>query len=185
LESHREYNIETHLLFIDYLKAFDLVSQKVLWEIMAENGFPIHLTRTTQSMCPDTAIIISINGNIPVETNEEVIEGCPLLHALFNIYNDRVIKDWQQVIKQNILVKHVILNTISFSDLEVILTSIQDELQRAAYTLNNIATTYSYTLKISVNKAKGMAIAVKEKINVRTDIMINNKIIAQIIVIIT
>jgi hypothetical protein len=34
LERHREYNIETHLLFIDYVKAFDSVSQK----IMGTNG---------------------------------------------------------------------------------------------------------------------------------------------------
>jgi hypothetical protein len=26
LERHREYNIETHLLFIDYVKAFDSVA---------------------------------------------------------------------------------------------------------------------------------------------------------------
>jgi hypothetical protein len=28
LERHREYNIETHLLFIDYVKAFDSLSRK-------------------------------------------------------------------------------------------------------------------------------------------------------------
>jgi hypothetical protein len=50
-------------------------------------------------------IIISkerVNGNNPIETNKEVLLGCPLLPILFNIYTDRVIKDWQQVIIQNI-----------------------------------------------------------------------------------
>jgi hypothetical protein len=33
LEKHREYNIETHLLFVDYYKAFDSVLRNKLWEI--------------------------------------------------------------------------------------------------------------------------------------------------------
>jgi hypothetical protein len=50
---NREYNIEIHLLFRDYvkaLKAFHLVVRIKLWEIMAEKGFPTHLIRTAQSM---------------------------------------------------------------------------------------------------------------------------------------
>jgi hypothetical protein len=50
LERHREYNTETYLLFIDYVKAFDSVVRKELWEIRAEKGFPRHLIRIAQSM---------------------------------------------------------------------------------------------------------------------------------------
>jgi hypothetical protein len=41
-----------------------------------------------------------------------------------------------QVIKSNILAKDLILNTILFADEQVIVASTEDELQRAAYTLN-------------------------------------------------
>jgi hypothetical protein len=58
----------------------------------------------------------------------------------------------------------------------VIEASTEDELQRAAYTLNNIAIKYS--LKMSVNKTKAMAM--KGKTNARTKIMINNNIIEQV-----
>jgi hypothetical protein len=50
-----------------------------------------------------------------------------------------VTKYWLQVIKQNILAKGSILNTIVFMDDQVKIASIEDELQRAVYTLNNIA----------------------------------------------
>jgi hypothetical protein len=47
-----------------------------------------------------------------------------------------------------------------------------EELQRAVYTLNNIAITHN--LKISVDKAKVMA--VRGKMNLRTEILIHNNI---------
>jgi hypothetical protein len=73
---------------------------------MEENGFPIHLIRKAESMYPNITIIISkdrVNGNTPIETNKEVLQGRPLLPMLFNIYTDKVTKYWQQVTKQNIL----------------------------------------------------------------------------------
>jgi hypothetical protein len=58
LERHIEYNIETHLLLVEYVKAFDSVVRKQLWEIMAEKGFPTNLIRTAQSMHQNTTINI-------------------------------------------------------------------------------------------------------------------------------
>jgi hypothetical protein len=84
-----------------------------------------------------------------------------------------VIKDWLQVIRQNILAKVLTLNTILFAHDQVILASIEDEMQRTAYTLNNVAT--KYNLKISVNKTK--ATAMKGKTNVRNKIVANNNIL--------
>jgi hypothetical protein len=89
-----------------------------------------------------TTIIIRkdrINGNTPIEINKWVRQGWPLSAILFNIYIDKVIKDWLQVIKQNILRKNLTLNTILFVDDHVIVENTEDELQRAAYTLNSIA----------------------------------------------
>jgi hypothetical protein len=34
VEKHREYNLETHLLFVDFKKVFDSVIRNKLWEIM-------------------------------------------------------------------------------------------------------------------------------------------------------
>jgi hypothetical protein len=79
------------------------------------------------------------------------------------------------VIRQNSLAKDLTLNTISFVDKQVIMAS-RDELQRAAYTLNNVP--IKYNLKISVNKTKAMTM--KGKMNVRTKKVINNSIMEQV-----
>jgi hypothetical protein len=146
---------------------------------MAEKGFPIHLIRTAQSMYQNTAIIIRkdrINGNTSIEINKGVRQGCPLALILFNIYIDKVIKDWLQVIKQYMSAKELILNTVFFADDQVTVTSTEDELKIAVYTLNNLA--MKYNLKISVNKTKAMA--TKEKMNVRTKIVMSNNIIKKV-----
>jgi hypothetical protein len=56
------------------------------------------------------------------------------------------------------------------------MVSTEDELQRAVYALNNIATTYNS--KISVYKTKAMTM--KGKMNVRTKVVINNHIIEHV-----
>jgi hypothetical protein len=80
----------------------------------------------------------------------------------------------QNFINKHSIIEGSILNTILFAD-QAIVGSREDEMQRAVYALDNIA--IKYNLKISVNKVKAMAM--KEKMNVRTDIVINNHIIEQ------
>jgi hypothetical protein len=63
---------------------------------------------------------------IPIEINKGVRKKCSLSPILFNIYTDKVINDWLQVIKQNILAKDLILNTILFTDDQVIEASTED-----------------------------------------------------------
>jgi hypothetical protein len=138
---HREYNIETQLLFVDYYKALDSVLLNKLWEIMNEKGIPAYLIRIVQSMYQNAAIVIRkdrTNDNSFVEINKAVRQDCPLSPVLFNIYIDKVITEWQHMIKQNV-VMNLILNTILFADDQVIVTSTEDDMQRALYALNNVA----------------------------------------------
>jgi hypothetical protein len=67
---------------------------------------------------------------INLAVNEGVREGCPLTPVLFNIYVVKVIIDWLQVIKQNILTNDLILNIILFLDDQVIVENTEDEKQK-------------------------------------------------------
>jgi replication-associated recombination protein RarA len=40
IEKRREFNLEMHIAFIDYEKAFDRVNQAMLWQIMERRGYP-------------------------------------------------------------------------------------------------------------------------------------------------
>jgi hypothetical protein len=69
-------------------------------------------------MYRNTTIIIRkdrVNVNTPIETNKIIRQGCPLSPVLFNIYRDKVIKDWLQIIKQNVSAKDLILNRFLFT----------------------------------------------------------------------
>ncbi|XP_052561955.1 uncharacterized protein LOC120429290 [Culex pipiens pallens] len=45
LDKFREYNLQTHHLFIDFKASYDSVKRKELWKIMLEHGFPAKLIR--------------------------------------------------------------------------------------------------------------------------------------------
>ena len=49
VEKRREFNVETHIAFIDYEKAFDRVDRGKLWYILKENGYPLHFIQVFQS----------------------------------------------------------------------------------------------------------------------------------------
>jgi hypothetical protein len=71
-----------------------------------------------------------VNKNAPAEFNKGVSYGFPSSLMLFNIYIGKVIKDWLQVIKQNVSEKGLILNTILFKDDQVIVASKENKPKR-------------------------------------------------------
>ena len=62
-EKCQEFNLETHLIFIDYEKAFKCVDRKILWGIMHKRGIPLHLVQTYQSLYQNTKILIDGQGS--------------------------------------------------------------------------------------------------------------------------
>ena len=50
LDKFREYNLQTHHLFIDFKAAYDSVTRNELWQIMFEHGFPAKLIRLIRAM---------------------------------------------------------------------------------------------------------------------------------------
>ena len=158
IEKRREFNLETHFLFIDYEKAFDNIERQILFNILKSRHIPDTLLNAIVDIYIKNKILIKFN-NKPlksVEINKGVHQGCPLSPTLFNIYLDEIIIKWQ---KQNItgikLSKHQQLSTLLFADDQVIIADREDNLHRAAHKLNQIITEYGLT--ISVQKTKTMA----------------------------
>jgi len=124
-------------------------------------------------------ILIKFNNKLSklIEINKVVCQGCPLSPTLFNIYLDKIITKWQ---KQDItgikLSKNQQLSTLLFADNQVIIADTEDNLQKAAYKLNQIITEYGLT--ISVQKTKSMVL--KGQDPVRTKTVIDNKIIERV-----
>jgi hypothetical protein len=165
VEKHREYNLETQLVFADLRKAFDSVIRNKLWEIMINRGIPSHLIRVVQSLYHDTRICIkkeNRQSKILEEINTGVRQGCPLSPVPFNIYIDDVIQKWQKVFQHNILKPKLKLNTVLFADDQVIIAENEDNLRNATRKLIKIIKEYNLT--ISTKKAKGMAFTGKHPV---------------------
>ena len=50
MEKRKEFNLETHIVFLDYKKAFDKVSRPKLWNILQKKGNTITLNRNNKRL---------------------------------------------------------------------------------------------------------------------------------------
>lgn len=178
IEERREFNCETHLAFIDLLKAFDNVNRNLLWSILEKRGYPKHLVEAIKSLYEDTSIRLVV-GNILTEdipTNKGVRQGCSLSPTLFNIYMDDMFRTWKLNVDPGIYFKKTFLNSLLYADDKVIIQDSEDKMQMAVYKLHQIAADYGF--KVSIEKTKTMAF--KGKYPVRTKIVIEGKILEQV-----
>ena len=60
----REFNIETHMAFLDLEKAFDRVNRNHLWQILNRRGTPYHLIEVIKSPYKNTSVQIDTGRKI-------------------------------------------------------------------------------------------------------------------------
>ena len=87
IEKRREFNFETHLLFIDYEKAFDNIQRQILFNILKSRHIPDTLLKAIVDIYTQNKILIKFNNKLSksVEINKGVRQGCPLSPTLFNL----------------------------------------------------------------------------------------------------
>ena len=71
IEKRRECNLETHLLFIDYEKAFDNIQRHILFNILKVRHIPGTLLKAIVDIYTQNKILIKLNNKLskPVEIN--------------------------------------------------------------------------------------------------------------------
>ena len=112
------------------------------------------------------------------EINKGACQGCPLLPTMFNIYLDEILTKWQKEDITGIpLSKNQLPFTLLFAYDQVIISIMEDNLQKAAYRLNQIITEHDLT--ISIQKTKLMTF--KGQDSARSKIVIDNKITETVI----
>jgi hypothetical protein len=103
--------------------------------------------------------------------------NCPLSPTLFNIYLDEIITKWTTEDFTGItLSKNKQLLTLLFADDQVIISNTDDNIQKAAHKLNQTITEYG--LNVSEQKTKSMSFKGRDQI--RSKVIIGNKIIEQV-----
>jgi hypothetical protein len=86
IEIRREFNSETHLLFIVYEKAFDNIKRQILFNILKSSHIPDTLIKEIVDIYTQNKILIKFNNKLskPVEINKGLHQGCPLSPTLIN-----------------------------------------------------------------------------------------------------
>jgi len=97
-EKRREFNFETHLLFIDYEKAFDNIQRQISFNILKSRHIPDTLLKAIVDIYTRNKTLVKFINKLskPVEINKGVSQGCPLSPTLFNIYLDEIKTKWQK-----------------------------------------------------------------------------------------
>jgi len=82
--------LKTHLLFIEYEKAFGNIQRQILFNILKTRHIPDTLLEAIVDIYTLNKILLKFNNKLskPVEINKGVRQGCPLSRTLFNIYLD-------------------------------------------------------------------------------------------------
>jgi endonuclease/exonuclease/phosphatase family metal-dependent hydrolase len=181
VEKRREFNLETHIAFVDFKKAFDSINRSKLWDVLQLSGYPSHLIKAVKSLYRNTRIIIDMETSKTdeIRINRGLRQGCGLSPALFNIYLDDMIRKWKSQIKTGIVIKEDsgdALNCLIFADDLIVLQESEDDLQRSLFELDKIG--QDYNLIISSSKTRVMAFRGKDP--VRSKIVVQQNIVDQV-----
>jgi hypothetical protein len=139
LKKRREFNLQTHVAFSDFEKAFDKLNRNKLWTITEEQGYPQHLIRVIQSLYHYSKIIINTGRNKTEEIiiNKGARQGCSISPTLFNMYINDIIQKWKRNIRPGIkLSREISLNALLYADDVVIIKKNEDDLQLSVHHLN-------------------------------------------------
>lgn len=133
LEKCREYNIDTHHLFIDFKAAYDSVLRGKLWEIMVNFSFPVKLIRLTKLTLTNVVSKVRIRNQLSDSfvTGEGLRQGDPLATLLFNIALESAIRRTQVPTNGTIFQKSVQFLAYA-DDIDIVgrnLTSVKDAFQ--------------------------------------------------------
>ena len=158
IEKRREFNVETHMVFLDLEKAFDRVNWNQLWQILNRRGISYHLIEVIKSLYKNIRIQIDTGKKIleKIYISQGVRQGCNLSLAVFNIYIDNLLRNWKYKVDAGVALKrNLYLNTLFFADNQMIIQITEDKLHKSVYILNQLSK--EYNLKISTDRTKIMA----------------------------
>ena len=62
LQKRKEHELDTWLLFIDLVKAFDTVPRSSLWKVLAKYGVPPHLVKVIAALNTDCTVKLDVDG---------------------------------------------------------------------------------------------------------------------------
>ena len=95
MKKRREHGLESWILFLDLVKAFDRVPRELLWSILEKVGVPPKLVRLLQSLHQRFFVKFAVNDIIhQIQNIIGVKQGDILGPRLFNLFMFAVMQTW-------------------------------------------------------------------------------------------
>jgi hypothetical protein len=166
-----------YILFIDYSKAFDSISQIQLFDMMNSMGFPRHIVSLIQGLYINQTSVIRWNGKHtePFPIGKGVRQGCILSPALFCAYTEIIMRE-ADIGDKGILLGGRHRSNFRYADDTALTAGNEEDINEITHSVNNAGT--ERLLKLNAKKTKLMVISKNE--TTPPEVCINNVKIEQV-----
>ena len=116
MEKTKEFNIETHHLFIDFRSAYDTVKREGLYNAMSEFNIPNKLVRLTRMTMENTKNRVRIQSDLtdPITAKNGLRQGDSLACLLFNLALEMAVR--KAGIQTNVSIFYKLVQLLAYAD---------------------------------------------------------------------
>ena len=131
IEKNREFGNDIFLCFIDYSKAFDMVSHEILWITMKRMGFSLHIIDLIRSLySKEKAAVRTTHGLTDwFDIEQGVRQGCILSSHLCNIYSEQIMRNALEDFTGGVRIGGRVITSLRYADDVVLIAGGMEELQ--------------------------------------------------------
>ena len=170
-EKAREHNTMLYLLFIDLRKAYDSIPRGALWQVLRKYGIPPTVVNIIRSLYDGmkTEVIMDGATTQEIEVTNGLRQGCTIAPTPFNLYFNFVIELWCKRSQPFGVEVHykcggklvgdrtrwplkTTATELQFADDAALVGSSREEIERAAQTLDEVASEWGLTLSLPKTK---------------------------------
>ena len=153
IEKTLEVDGQAFVVFIDYSKAFDSISQTQLFDILSEMGFPKHLVSLLEALYINQLAVIRWNGSHTNAFNIDkgVRQGCILSPHLFSLYTESVMRE-AEIEELCVRIGGKLISNLIYADDTALCAQTQEEAEQLLTKVNDAGK--ERLLKLNVKKTK-------------------------------
>ncbi len=140
MSTRKKLNQSTFIAYIDFSKAYDRISQPLLWRKQKQSGVSQKFLQAIQSLYKDVKFSVKINGHYSEWFNVSVglKQGCLISPMLFNLYIDEFISEIKDL-NCGLYTEDEIISILLYADDIALIATNEVDLQKMLDKLNECA----------------------------------------------
>lgn len=155
-----EYNKKAHILFIDFIKAYDSIHRKTLLNILKEFHFPQKLINLISMCINETYAKVKTSYMVSEKfiIHSGLRQGDPLSPVLFNLVLEKISRDFEKSLnREGFIMGNKKIVKLAYADDIGLMAETKGDLQEMVRNFGNLAAKVG--LKISIEKSEYMCIS--------------------------